>query len=300
MPGSWIAAHLGETAALGTALCWTGSALAFEAAARRMGALSLNLVRLAIGLAMLTLLAALVRGRPDPLDVAPTAAAWLAASGLVGLVFGDLCLFRAFVLIGARRSMLILTVTPAIAALIAWPVLGERLSLRDLAGMALTAAGVVVAVAARIRDPAAPPPALWPGVALALGGALGQAGGLVLAKIGLPGVHPVAGTQIRLGAGVIGFAVVISLSRRWRPLRAALRDRGAVGVAALGAFLGPCLGVSLSLYAVTHAPAGVAASLMALTPVFLVPVARLRGEPVGLAGILGPLLAVAGVVVLTR
>jgi drug/metabolite transporter (DMT)-like permease len=292
----------GEIAALATAVCWTGSALANEAAARRMGILSLNLLRLVLASVLLAATAALVRGRALPLDVPDSASSWLLLSGLLGLVFGDFCLFRAFVLIGVRRSMLVATVTPALAALIAWPALGERLVARDVAGMVLTVAGVGTVILGRRGQPSTAATRLWPGVPLALGGALGQAAGLVLAKIGLTGltqVHPIAGTQIRLAAGIVGFAVLITLSRRWWRLGAAASDAAGLGMVVLAAVFGPCLGITLSLYAVTQAQAGVAASLMSLTPIFLVPVARLRGEVVGLPGALGPLIAVAGVVLLT-
>ncbi len=297
----------GELAALATAASWTGSALANESAARRMGVLSLNVLRLAFGSAMLVVVAACARGRALPLDVPAAAWPWLLASGLLGLVFGDFCLFRAFVLIGARRSMLIATVSPAFAALIAWPLLGEWLGARDLAGMALTGAGVSSVILGRTRAGPTTALPLWPGVPLALGGALGQAAGLVLAKVALHGriasaagpVDAVAATQIRLLAGLIGFAVLVTMSRRWRPFADAVADRRGLVIAALAALFGPCLGITLSLYAVAHAQAGVASSLMSLTPVFLVPVARLRGERVGVAGVVGPLVALAGVVLLT-
>ena len=48
-------AYLGEIAALLTALCWTVTAMAFESAGKRVGALSLNLIRLVIGLVFLSI-----------------------------------------------------------------------------------------------------------------------------------------------------------------------------------------------------------------------------------------------------
>ena len=148
--------------------------------------------------------------------------------------------------------------------------------------------------------PRPPAPALAAGLALGFCGALGQAGGLVLSKLGHGGLrrrrrHP--------GAG----------DRRHRRLRApparrcaagrgvgrALRDRRALGFAAVGAFFGPFLGVSLSLYAVRHTVAGVAASIMALQPVLVIPlVVLLHRERVGVGGVAGALVAVAGVALL--
>src|SRR5262245_41352462 len=125
----------GEIAALGAAVCWTCSSLAFATAVRRMGSLSLNLIRLVLAFFYLTVFCWLRRGLPLPSDATPATAAWLALSGFIGFVLGDLCLFRAFVLIGPRISMVIMTLVPPIAALLGWIWLGERLGPWEVFGM---------------------------------------------------------------------------------------------------------------------------------------------------------------------
>jgi len=323
--------YAGQLAALGTASCWACSSLAFEAAGRRVGALSLNVVRLAIAFAFLTVTGLALRGHPLPLDASAHAWLWLGVSGLVGFTFGDFCLFRAFVLVGPRLSMLMMALAPPLAGVIGWLLLGERLGRLDFAGMALTVAGVSWAVLERTSpgpahgpagapgptpegepaaafDGAAPPArsaraARAAGIAFGLGGALGQAGGLVLSKVGMGAgagaYHPVAATQVRVLAGLAGFVVVASAVGWWPRVASALRDLPALGWASLGAFFGPFVGVTLSLVAVQHTLAGVAASLMATTPVLIIPlVVLLRRERVGLGGIAGAALAVAGVALL--
>jgi drug/metabolite transporter (DMT)-like permease len=291
--------YAGHLAALGTASCWVGSSLAFEAAGRRIGSLPLNLLRLMIAAVFLGIVGFFSRGLFLPLDATPHAWLWLSISGLVGFTFGDLCLFRAFVLIGPRLSMLLLSLAPLFTALIGWAVLGETLGARDLAGMGLTVAGVGWAVFD--RQPASLPQRelpLW-GVLLGVGGALGQAGGLVLSKLGMGGYDPFAATQVRVLAGLGGYTVLMTILGAWPRVRAALRHRAGLGFTTVGAFFGPFLGVSLSLISVQLIPAGVAASLMATTPVLIIPVAVLaRREHVGIGGVLGALLAVAGVVLL--
>jgi len=285
----------GELAALGTATAWTGSSLAMEGAAIRIGSLVLNLVRLALAFALLTGLAAATRGVALPFDATPRTWAYLIVSGWIGFVFGDLCLFRALADISARLTMLIQTTAPIFAALLGWLVLGERLPVAAIGGLALVVAGVAWAIAARTRGGGPRSAHLVRGVVLALGGALGQAGGLVLSKRGLDGYSAVSGTQIRALAAIVGFAIVVTAARAWPRVAAALRDRRAMQLTATGALLGPCIGVSLSLYAVAHAPAGVAAALMAMPPILVLPVARARGEHVGVAGLVGAVVAVAGV-----
>lgn len=294
--------HAGELAALGAASCWVVSALSFEAAGKRIGSLTLNLIRLAMALLPLSLWGLIARGQLVPLDADAHAWTWLAASGLVGFVIGDLCLFRAFVLIGPRLGVLIMASAPVWAALLGWSMLGESLDTRDLAGMALTLAGIGWAIVQRPRadasEPAGPPRYDLVGLALALGGALGQAGGLILSKHGMGEFDPFAATQIRVIVGTLGFALVITAVGWWPRVSAALRDAPAMRATALGATFGPFLGVGCSLVAIQLAPTGVAATLMATTPILMLPISWFRGERIGTGGVLGALLAFAGVVLL--
>jgi drug/metabolite transporter (DMT)-like permease len=72
-----------------------------------------------------------------------------------------------------------------------------------------------------------------------------------------------------------------------------------IGLLALGAFVGPLLGVSFSLLAVQHAEIGVASTLMALTPVILLPVSHfVLKEKIGWQAILGTVIAIIGVAIL--
>ncbi|HEY2292165.1 MAG TPA: DMT family transporter [Thermoanaerobaculia bacterium] len=295
-------ATLGQLAALGTACCWAVSALAFTAAGRRMALLPLNLIRLAMALGFLALATWALRGLPLPVDATPRAWGWLAVSGLIGFVFGDLCLFRAYVLIGPRIASLMMSLAPLLTALIGWLLLGETLTGRDALGMALTVTGISWAVLEH-KEPEDGVPhdsRSWAaGLALGFCGALGQAGGLVLSKLGMGSYDPVAATEVRVIAALGGYALFLSAMRGWPRVAAAARDRRGLGFAATGAFFGPFLGVSLSLFAVRHTVAGVAASIMALQPVLIIPlVVILHRERVGVGGVAGALVAVAGVALL--
>jgi len=293
--------YAGQLAALGAASGWAVSTLAFETASRRIGSMPANLVRLPIAFAFLTLAAWLARGNPLPADASPHAWIWLGVSGLAGFSFGDLCLYRAYLLIGPRLSSLMMSLVPPLAALIGWAVLGETLSGRDLLGMGLTLGGIVWAILERQpRGSAASaghPP--MTGLALGFGGALGQAVGLILSKLGMGSYHPLAANQIRVIAGFLGFAAIFTVLGIWPRVGSALRDTRALGFATLGAFFGPFVAVSLSLVAIRATTAGVAASIMATTPILVIPlVILLRGERVGLGGLGGAVLAVAGVALL--
>ncbi|MBD3163137.1 MAG: EamA family transporter [Candidatus Eisenbacteria bacterium] len=289
-------AYLGQIAALGTACCWTVTAMAFESAGRRIGSLSVNFIRLVIALVLLTLFCWATRGKWLPLDASLHAWGWLAVSGLIGFTIGDLCLFRAFVIIGSRLSMLLMSLVPLFAALTGWIVMGERLAPVDWLGMALTISGVSWVVLERTTDASGRPRAHpVSGILLGIGGAFGQALGLVLSKFGMGSYDPFGATQIRVIAGGIGFAVLFWVIRWWPRVRTALADRGALARTGLGAFFGPFLGVSLSLLAVQNTQAGVAATLMALVPVIIIaPTVLIYRQRVSARAIAGAVVAVAG------
>jgi len=293
--------YLGEIAALLTAACWTVTAMSFESAGKRVGALSLNLIRLVIGLGFLVIYNAIFND-----GFMPSATGyqwfWLALSGVVGFVLGDLFLFRAFILIGARISMLIMALVPPIAALIGWITLGEVLSGMEFLGMGITILGIVLVLSSKLdinkgglgKTLKAGPLVL--GSLLALGGAVGQAAGLVLSKKGMQDMNAFEATQIRIMAGVVGFILVITLFKKWGHLLGALKDVKAMKFMTLGSFTGPFLGVSFSLLAVQHTDTGIAATLMALTPVMIIPPAiLLNKERIKVIEIIGAIVSIGGV-----
>jgi drug/metabolite transporter (DMT)-like permease len=318
-----LAARIGEFAAMGTALCWTVTALAFEAAGRRIGSLTVNLARLVMASALFALYGWIVHGAIIPVEAGMVRWAWLVLSGLAGFVLGDLLLLQAFVEVGARISMLVYSSVPPLTAILARVALDERLSPLAITGMLVTVSGIVLVVLKNPRpagdrsasgDPAAPALAATPtlpvampntrkrarGVLLAFGGSVGQAAGVILARIGA-GVEmdPFGATQIRTLAGMFGFAVVFSVARRWRLLGRALRNRPAMNGVALGAVFGPFLGVTLGLYAVQHTSVGIASTIIALVPVLIiVPSVIIFRERVTVREVVGAVIAVCGVALL--
>jgi drug/metabolite transporter (DMT)-like permease len=299
MVASLLKSHGGELAALVTALCWTVTAMAFEYASKRVGSLAVNLLRLLLAFLFLSAYSAVFRGMPLPLDAAPRAWFWLFLSGLVGFVIGDLLLFRAFVLIGSRVSMLIMALAPPLAALLGWLFMDERLSTLDGAGMALTIGGIGMVITGRNRKGGVSLSYSPAGIFCALGGAFGQAGGLVLSKYGMGGYSPFSATQIRVIAGIAGFTALFFVLGAWPRIGKALKNRAALGTLTLGAFFGPFLGVSFSLAAVQRTGVGVASTIMSLVPVFIIaPAAVLFRERITSREVLGAVIAVAGTAML--
>lgn len=297
--------HVGEIAALLTAVFWTVTAVAFESASRKIGSMVVNILRLIVGFVFLSIFAFFYRGYLFPTDASWHNWLWLSLSGLVGFTFGDLCLFQSFVLIGARVSMLVMALAPPMTALFAWLVLGESLSAKSWLGMALTMNGIALVVLKKngngekggflsllkLNYP------VW-GLLLAFGGAIGQAAGLVLSKVGMQGYDTFASTQIRVLAGTAGFALIYALLGKWRDVMRGLGRPGPMAWLSLGAFFGPFLGVSFSLIAIKYADTGIASTIMAIVPVLIIPPSIiLYKEKVTFKEIAGALLAVAGIAV---
>ncbi|MCX6326806.1 MAG: DMT family transporter [Bacteroidia bacterium] len=289
--------HLGEFAALLTALFWTVTSFSFESASHKIGSVAVNILRLVIGLAFLSVFTFIKRGLILPLDASYENWIWLSLSGLVGFVFGDLFLFKSYTMIGSRFSMLIMTLVPPITALFSFIILGERLTLFHYLGMTLTFSGIAMAIFSRNGKGEKLSLKLAPkGILYAFGGAVGQALGLVLSKFGLKDYDPFAATQIRIIAGILGYTVLVTLLLRWGNVVSATRNKEGMMLTSLGAFFGPFLGVSFSLIAVKYTEAGIASTIMALVPVFIIiPAVVLFKQKVTLPEMLGAFVSVAGV-----
>lgn len=293
-------AYLGEFAALLVAIFWTVTALAFERASIRIGSLSLNIIRLFMGFFFLTIFVWIKRGIPFPTDADGFHWFWLAVSGFVGFVFGDLFLFKSYSLIGSRFAMLIMTLAPPIAAIAGWIGLGERLLPLQILGMFLTMLGISMAIFVRNADKRGFSMNIsLKGVLFAFLGAAGQGIGLVLSKYGMQEYDPFASTQIRLIAAIFGFGILTTIMGRWKKVLLATTDRRGMSAAALGSFFGPFLGVSFSLLAIRYTQTGIAATIMAIVPILIIPPAVLiYKEKVRPFEIIGSVISIGGVALL--
>jgi drug/metabolite transporter (DMT)-like permease len=291
--------YLGEISALLTACCWSGSALAFSAAARRVGSVKLNVTRLVVAALLLLLVVVLAGIRSD----ISSFQLWsLVTSGIVGLVIGDTFLFKAYESIGARLGMLIMSVAPAISALLAYLFLGEVLSVIGFIGMAVTLLGIALVVLERREATTGYHPTYLKGLFFAFLAAAGQGGALVLAKMAFNegAINGFLATLIRIFASVIVIFPIARLAGEYNNvLGLYLKDRKALWLTFLGSFLGPFLGITLSLISVANTSVGIAATLMATVPILMLPIVKyVLRETVSWRALLGAMVAVAGVALL--
>ncbi|MBW6459798.1 MAG: DMT family transporter [Bacteroidales bacterium] len=292
-----MTSHPGELAALATAIFWTITALSFEHASKRVGSLAVNMIRLVLAFFLLGILSFFIRGSFLPLDATPFAWFWLGLSGIVGLVLGDYFLFKSYPLITSRVAMLVMTLVPPMTALIGWGLLGEKMTPLHLFGMFLTVGGIFLAIFSRpgsgkkIRLNYS-----LKGLLFALIGAAGQAGGLVLSKYGMRDYNAFAASHIRIIIAVAGYALIILLLGKGKLIRKALKDAPSMRTIALGSFFGPFLGISFSLLAVKYTHTGIAATIMAIVPILIIPPSvMLFKQKFSWLEIAGAMISVAGV-----
>jgi drug/metabolite transporter (DMT)-like permease len=288
---------LGEAVALSVSVCWAASSSSFESASRKVGSLEVNILRLVIAFSMLGVYELFARGSFFPTGAGSQQWIWLSISGLIGFFIGDLFLFKSLTIIGARLSMLVMTFSPALTAIIGFALLGEKLRLTHVLGIILIITGILMAFLSRDKGASGFKPTLK-GLLLAMGGALGQSFGLVFSKKGVGDYDPFAATQIRIITGLIFFVLLITVLKRWPSLHRAVKDGSAMKNITIGSFFGPGLGVGLSMMAITMTETGIASALMSLTPIVLIVPSLIRGRRIAMLELLGAFVSVGGVLAL--
>ncbi|MCJ7733257.1 MAG: DMT family transporter [Anaerolineales bacterium] len=293
--------YLGELAAIITSLTYAVNSALFTVAGRKVGSIVVNRIRLLAASLFLTLAHLIFLGTLWPVDATLDRWIWLGISGIVGLVLGDAFLFQAFVWVGPRISMLMMSLAPIIASLTAWIFLGETLSPWQITGILITLIGVGWVVVDKNQGQDFKNGNYMRGILYGLGGAAGQGLGLVLAKKGLGGnFSPISANFIRMISAMILIWMITIFQKQFKStINSVITNPGALRAILGGAFSGPFLGVSLSLYALQHTNIGIASTLMALPPIFLLPVEIIFfKERLGWGAIAGTLIAMAGVGVL--
>ncbi len=299
---------IGELAALGTSLCFSFGSTFFTFSGRMLGSVIVNRSRLVMAVLMVMLMHLLLYGQLIPLDAGADRWIWLGLSGVVGLVLGDTFLLQAFVLIGPRLSMLMMALSPVLGAVLAWVFLGETLAAQELLGIGVTLAGILVVISERRADASAAAEAkptdnrsYMIGLLCGLGGAAGQAGGLVLSKFGLGGDFPALSANLmRLLAAMVVVWIIALVNRQLVSTVQTLRQNPRAFMLVLGGtVLGPVLGVWLSLIAVQNTSVGVASTLSSLMPIFLIPISYFMfKERVTKQAVIGTVIAFVGMVLL--
>lgn len=292
---------IGEIAALVTSIAWSFTSTFFTIAGRQVGSMIVNRTRLLFASSYLMITHFILYGQILPVHTEVVRWQWLALSGFIGLALGDGLLFEAFVLIGARLSMLMMSLVPIISTILAWTFLNEILNLFEVIAIIMTVGGIIWVIFERNhRGNLAESRNYLLGILCALGGALGQAFALITAKKGLAGDFPaLSANLIRVLTATIFFWIIALIQGRAASNFAFWSNRTARWAIIGGSIFGPFLGIWLSMIAIKYAHIGIASTLMALPPIFLLPISYwIFKERHSWRTIVGTVLAVAGVAII--
>ena len=306
---------LGETTAILAALMWTTCSILFASAGKRIGALSVNSIRILMALAFLSTAHLLFFGTIIP-DANQSQWFYISLSGIIGLALGDMGYFGVLVILGPRKGILLMSMAPIFSTISAYFILDEVLGIWTIIGIAVTLTGVIIVIIERDeevkgnggnhKENALSKRIKIYGILLGLGGAIGQGIGLVVSKYGMyvgtnnnDALNSLSVSLIRMLAATILIWMIVIFSGRFKDVKNAVKDKIAMKRTFGGAFSGPFLGVWLSMVAITYTVAGVAATLMALAPVMIIPVVWIvYKEKTNWRGIIGAIIAVVGVAIL--
>lgn len=301
---------LGLLAACTTLVSWSFGTIVFLRASRSIDPGLLNRTRLLLAVGATAVLCCIVEGW-WPWEIFTDSAwdewLWLGLSGIIGLTIGDLFGFTSLRILGARRQSVVGTMAPAAAALVGFGVLGETLTLIDIVAMALSIFGVMFAMSSaqeRTDVHREGYGSFSLGILLALGGAVCQGAGLVVAKLGLHAhdgnISPFHATFMRMSVGFVGTYVLDVIRRApHRPLREAFADRSAARAMYLGVLFGPIIGVTCSLIAARHLDVAVAQTIMSMVPFVVMGISSVVDrQPLPWRSVVGAVIAVVGVVLL--
>lgn len=301
-----VSAHLGELAALTAATLWAAAAIMYQRIGQSISPLMLNLFKGAIAVAIL---AVGMTATGLITEQVSTRALWLMAlSGAVGIGVSDTLFFQALNCLGTRRTLLITTLAPPMAAMLAWMFLGERMGVLAWIGMVVILAGVAWVISERSSDGVIAPHHEWRGLILAFLSALTQAIAAVISKevFNSETMSPLYSVLIRLAACVLFLLVIIPLLYR---MHAPMRGPNAWGdnlraakrvwwILLAATCLGAVMGIWLQQIALKKVTPGVAQTLLSTTPILVLPMVALLGEKLSKRAVLGAAAAMAGVVML--
>ncbi len=291
-----ILSFSGELAALSAAFLWALASVLYGRIGQYLSPLKMNLLKNVIAIAMTIGVLSADGGLFPEFDL--YAATLLFLSGAIAIGLGDTAYFGALKHIGPRRALLLMILSPPLTGIIALIFLAENLSYGAWLGMLITIGGVSWVISERAHGSGQASGHKNLGIALALMAAAGQAAGAVLSHAAF--IHfnmsPMRSALIRLMGGT--FIVLIAMP--------VLKDSEGQGyhnlnsfrrwaMILLTVFIGTFLGIWLQQVSLKYSAAGVAQTLFATSPLFVIPMVAFMGERISLRALLGALVAIMGV-----
>ncbi len=291
---------MGYLLALLAAGAWAQNSIVYTLAGKRVSSNTTTHIRLWIALPASMIMHFIFLKTFIPSGIGVNDLIILSSSGIVGFFLADILIFRGFLYLGPRDTMLIMTLSPVFSSLLSIPLLGEFLKPLQFLGIIVTIAGIAFVIlekAGKNTEKVIDKRDRLKGILFALLGALGQSLGIIIAKFSLNNnMHPVSANFIRLLAGFIAIVLYFAFRKQLISDFKKMKDTKALGLISFGAVVGPTIGVVGALYAVKYIPVGIASTLMQTTPIFLLPIERIMfKKTITIRAFIGTLITIIGV-----
>ena len=292
----WVTNFQGELAALSGAFLWAVSSAAYSLLGQKISALKLNLFKglIAIALIFLTLI---ISGKLQT-EINLFTMNLLLISGIIGIGLGDTAFFYALKNMGARRTLLVGTLSPPITALLSLIFLEEQLTFGAWCGIFITGIGVAWVISERTPGVVISNINIKQGIVWAILAAIANSTGIILSRFALlfSEIIPLWSTLLRLIGGIIIVVFLLLLQRtrqeKSEKINWSIKLRIDIFIVTFG---GTYLGIWLQQTSLKYASAGIAQTLLATSPIFIIPIAVKMGEKISIRSIFGVLVAVIGI-----
>lgn len=284
---------MGESLALAAAFGWVGSSVFLERASKETGTLAVNLIRLVIAMLFLGVITYVKRGLILPLDVTKESFKFLSISGLFGLFLGDFFLYKSYIKIGPRITLLVMTFSPIAVSILSFFILGEKIEGFKVLGMLLTIIGIAIVILKKKNDKEFSKV----GFIYALLAMLGESLGIVFTRLGSIDYDSFATIQVRTIPAILAFIVYISLKKEWSNIKEGILNKKGMIYIVLGTIVAT-LGVTALVEAMKYANVGIVSTLAATSPILIIPISIIFfKEKVSILEGIGALISFVGITI---
>ncbi|MGL4803592.1 MAG: DMT family transporter [Cetobacterium sp.] len=284
---------MGESLALAAAFGWVGSSVFLERASKETGTLAVNLIRLIIALLFLGVITYVKRGLVLPLDVTKESLKFLSISGLFGLFLGDFFLYKSYIKIGPRITLLVMTFSPVAVSILSFFILGEKIEGFKVLGMLLTIIGIASVILKKKNDKEFSKV----GFIYALLAMLGESLGIIFTRLGSIEYDSFATIQVRTIPAILAFIVYISLKKEWSNIKEGIVNKKGMIYIVLGTIVAT-LGVTALVEAMKYANVGIVSTLAATSPILIIPISIIFfKEKVSILEGIGALISFVGITI---
>lgn len=284
---------MGESLALAAAFGWVGSSVFLERASKETGTLAVNLIRLVIAMLFLGVITYVKRGLVLPLDVTKESFKFLSISGMFGLFLGDFFLYKSYIKIGPRITLLVMTFSPIAVSILSFFILGEKIEGFKVLGMLLTIIGIAIVILKKKNDKEFSKV----GFIYALLAMLGESLGIVFTRLGSIDYDSFATIQVRTIPAILAFIVYISLKKEWSNIKEGILNKKGMIYIVLGTIVAT-LGVTALVEAMKYANVGIVSTLAATSPILIIPISIIFfKEKVSILEGIGALISFVGITI---